>query len=220
MTDEQNAPRTRTGPLPLLHRDFEVVIERAAGDDSGDSGDSGESGEDTSPIRIAISSETPVKRYDWWTGEEYYEVLEHGPGSVDLSYARDGMPFLLDHVLRTQVGLVENIRVERDKRLRGEVRFGNHPDAGWVEQDMRAGIRKKISVGYDPGRTYRQVDGKDGGIPTRYYTGWMPYEASSVAVPADYDVGVMRSAFEGRARASRQDPPSAQESPTSREAKE
>jgi HK97 family phage major capsid protein len=146
-------------------------------------------------LSISISSEKPVLRYDWRSGEEYFEVLDHSENGPDLSYARDGMPFLMDHSLRAQLGLIENVRVE-ERKLRGDVRFGNHPDAAWLEKDMRAGIRKKISVGYDPGRTFRQVDGKEGAKPTRFYSGWMPYEGSSVAVPADYDVGVARSAFE------------------------
>jgi HK97 family phage major capsid protein len=178
----------------MFHREMELTIEPV----ETEAIEGEERAKDTDGrISISISSEKPVRRYDWRTGEEYFEVLEHGENGPDLSYVRDGMPLLLDHSLRVQVGLVENVRVEKDKKLRGEPRFGNHPDAGWVEKDMRGGIRKKISVGYDPGRTYRQVEGKDGALPTRFYRGWMPYEASTVAVPADYDVGVARSAFEG-----------------------
>lgn len=185
----------------LFHREMDLVIEPVV-ESVGEGEERAKGPARDGLLAISISSEKPVLRYDWRTGEEYFEVLDHGPDGPDLSYARDGMPFLLDHSMRTQLGLVENVRVE-DKRLRGEVRFGNHPDAAWIEKDMRSGIRKKISVGYDPGRSFRQQDGKDGGLPTRYYSGWKPYEGSTVAVPADYDVGVARSAFEGsNARAS------------------
>lgn len=146
-----------------------------------------------------MSSESPVLRYDWWTGERYFEVLDHGPGGVDLAYARDGLPFLLDHNLRVQVGLVDGVSLDKDRKVRGKVRMGNHPDAAWVEKDLRSGIRTKVSIGYDPGATYDVVSAKDDKIPTRRYKGWRLYEASTVAVPADYDVGVARSAFEGRA---------------------
>lgn len=149
-----------------------------------------------------MSSESPVLRYDWWTGERYFEVLDHGTGGVDLAYARDGLPFLLDHNLRVQVGLVDGVSLDKDRKLRGKVRMGNHPDAAWVEKDLRSGIRTKVSVGYDPGATYDVVSAKDDKIPTRRYKGWRIYEASTVAVPADYDVGVARSAFEGRAAVS------------------
>lgn len=142
-------------------------------------------------IKIALSSETPVERYDWYTGERYFEVLDHSPGGVDLSYARDGMPFLLDHNARTQIGIIEDVRLDTDRKLRGYVRMGNHPDAAWVEKDIRAGIRTKISVGYDPGERYSVSGGE---TPTRTYRGWQPREGSSVAIPADLAVGVGRSA--------------------------
>lgn len=108
------------------------------------------------------------------------------------------MPFLLDHNQRVQVGLVEDVSLDQDKKMRGYVRMGNHPDSAWVEKDLRAGIRKKISVGYDPGATYEVISAKGDKIPTRRYKGWKVYEASTVAVPADYDVGVARSLFEGQ----------------------
>ena len=161
---------------------------------------------------LAASSESPVLRYDWWTGERYYEVLDHSKGAVDLSYARDGLPFLLDHVQRVQVGIVENVKLDADKRLRGTPRMGNHPDAAWVEKDIRAGIRKKVSIGYHPGSTYEVVSAKDDKVPTRKYRNWRPMEVSSVAVPADYDVGVARSYYESRAERAG--------ASTSREAKE
>lgn len=183
-----------TVPPGLLHREMELVIEPPVIEIV-----DGEARvkETDGRLSISISSEKPVRRYDWRTGEEYFEVLDHGEDGPNLSYARDGMPFLLDHSMRVQVGLIENVRVDKDKKLRGEIRWGSHPDAAWVQKDMGSGIRKKISVGYDPGQTFRQVEGKDGGLPTRFYRGWMPYEGSTVAVPADYDVGVARSAFEG-----------------------
>lgn len=151
-------------------------------------------GEEDPRIPIAISSESPVERYDWWTGERYLEVLDHGPGAIDLSYAKGGMPFLMDHNARAQIGLIEDVRLDSDRKLRGLVRMGNHPDATWVEKDIRAGIRTKISVGYDPGERYEVVGEKDSKIPTRKYRGWVPMEGSSVAVPADLAVGVDRSA--------------------------
>ena len=43
-------------------------------------------------VELAISSETEVERSDWWTGDRYVEVLGHGEGDIDLSYARDGLP--------------------------------------------------------------------------------------------------------------------------------
>ena len=161
-------------------RAMTLEVERAADGEDADA-----------PMRIAISSEEPYERYDWWTGDRYLEVLDHRAESVDLAYTADGMPFCLDHDLSRMVGLVTNVTVDGDKRLRGTLAQGNHPDAAWAFADMKAGIRKKISVGYV--RTDYEVTTLPDGREARRYR-WMPYETSSVPVPADYTVGVGRSA--------------------------
>jgi HK97 family phage major capsid protein len=145
-------------------------------------------------IPIAISSETPVRRYSWWDGEFYDEVLEHTKKAVDLSYARDGMPFLDGHDTRQQEGIVEEITIGDDGILRGMVRFSQRATAQDLKRDMLDGIRKKISVGYRCLETEtREVQG-DNKVPEVRVTRWLPMEASSVPIPADYSVGVGRSA--------------------------
>lgn len=144
-------------------------------------------------VPIAISSETPVERMDWMTGERFYEVLDHAPESIDLSMARDGMPFLLNHDTADQIGIVEGITVGSDRKLRGMARFSRSQRAQEVKQDILDGIRKKISVGYRI--TDTQLSRAEGNqIPTMRATRWTPMEASSVPIPADYEVGVGRSA--------------------------
>jgi HK97 family phage major capsid protein len=184
MADTMNrfAPRDADNKDGALYREFTVSLERR------------EDGDTDERLRVAISSEAPVERYDWWKDERYVEVLDHAPGGVDLTYARDGLPFCLDHSLRSQIGLLEDLTVDADRVIRGRLRQGNHPDAAWVYADMAAGIRQKVSIGYWPGETYEQTKNADGAPPTRRYKGWMLYEASSVVVPADYTVGVGRSA--------------------------
>ena len=182
MKPDPFAPATRENPHGTLYRDFTVQVETRADVPDGDQ-----------RLQIAISSEASVERYDWMSGERYLEVLDHtaarGP---DLTYARDGLPFLLDHDLRKQIGLLEDVRVSADGMVRGLLVQGSHPDAEWVVADMRAGVRKKVSIGYWPGDTYTQEKASKGTVPLRRYTGWTLYESSSVAVPADYDVGVGR----------------------------
>lgn len=168
----------RGKPVGFDVRAMTVELERAADDPA-------------APLRLAISSEEPYERFDWWTGERYLEVLDHRPEAVDLRYAADGMPFCLDHDLSRMVGIVEQVSIDSDRRLRGTPRQGNHPDAAWAFADLTGGIRKKVSVGYVRG-DYEVVTLADGREARRYR--WMPYEASSVPVPADYTVGVGRSA--------------------------
>ncbi len=184
MPEPSNAPEMpeylRGKPAGYDVRAMTLEVERAAEGEEADA-----------PMRIAISSEEPYERMDWWTGDRYLEVLDHRAEAVDLSYTADGMPFCLDHDLSRMVGLVSNVTVDGDKRLRGTLTQGNHPDAGWAFADMKGGIRKKISVGYI--RTDYEVFTLPDGRDARRYR-WMPYEASSVPVPADYTVGVGRSA--------------------------
>lgn len=166
---------------------FEIRGATATLDRSGDDG--------SNDILVAFSSDHPVERYDWRTGETYLEVLSHAPGDVDLSYAKDGMPFCLDHWLSDMVGLATDVVIHADEGIgRCRAREGSHPDAAWVFADMRNGIRKKISFGYWPGDNYEQTKRADGKL-VRLYRGWTPFEVSSVPVPADYDkAGVGRDA--------------------------
>lgn len=181
MSDNLFAPRTRENPTGFLTRELRITVTRA--------------GEDTEGrLQIAFSSEAEVERYDWYKGESYIEILDHSPDAVDLSYAKDGLPFCVDHRLSQMVGLLEDVRIDADRIGRGVFKKGDHPDAGWVTADMLNGIRKKISFGYWPGEDYTQEKRADGKI-VRRYRGWRPFEVSSVPVPADYDLaGVGRSA--------------------------
>jgi phage head maturation protease len=145
-------------------------------------------------IPIAISSETPVRRYSWWDGEFYDEVLVHTKDAVDLSYARDGLPFLDGHDTRQQEGIVEDITVDKDGIMRGMVRFSQRQTAQDLKRDMLDGIRKKISVGYRCLETETKETEGDNSVDEVRVTRWLPMETSSVPIPADYSVGVGRSA--------------------------
>jgi hypothetical protein len=158
-------------------------------------------------IPIALSSEAGVERYDWTDGEYYLEILDHSAGAVDLSYATDGLPFLLNHETDEQIGLIEDVSVDSDRRLRGMVRFSRAVRAQEIKQDIVDGIRKKISVGYRQSSEYEQKE--VGGQIERRYRGWMPMEGSSVPIPADYSVGVGRSASGAASRKNTEAPATA-----------
>jgi HK97 family phage major capsid protein len=143
-------------------------------------------------IPIAISSEVPVLRSDIF-GDRYNEILDHSPEAVDLSYAKDGLPFLADHDTRTQLGIVEGVSIGKDRILRGVVRFSQRQAAAELRRDMMDGIRKKISVGYRVIEITSTVSPNDDAPDEVRVTKWQPLEASSVAIPADYGVGVGRS---------------------------
>lgn len=189
----ERAPVWRDGTVRVVKR--AVPATRAEGEEPPD----GEARADEAEVEISISSETPVERWDWRTGKSYHEILSHKDGEIDLSYARDGLPFFVGHDSRDMVGLIEDVRLDGDGKLRGTVRFSRSARAQEIRQDIVDGIRKKISVGYDyPEDSYTE-SARDG-IVERRRTGWRPLEASSVPIPADYDVGVGRSARPGAPR--------------------
>lgn len=173
----------------------EVAFARAAAD--GDDAATGAASDPNALIPITISSEAPVLRYDWWEGEQYYEVLDHAASSVDMSYATDGLPFIMSHQAYDgdqQHGIVLNVAIDAKTRtLGGDVLMSRAQRSQDIRQDMLDGIRRKISVGYVVGDDFTQEKGGADGIPTRRYTAWMPIEASTVPIPADYSVGVDRA---------------------------
>ena len=146
---------------------------------------------DAEVFRASISSEEPYGR---WFGTE---ILDHSPGSVDLSRAADGLPLLWGHDGQTRgtvIGRVENLRIE-DKRLRGDLRFYSTPASQEVRTIVTEGHRE-MSVGYSVERMKLVEAGKDGTPDTYRVTKWTPMEASIVGVPADATVGVGRDAKE------------------------
>ena len=177
MQHDPRAPWTRDNPAGFRTRELSARAERL--------GD-----EPNAPLRIAMSSEAPVQRWDPWdadlrdTGGVYDEILDHSARGPDLSWVEDGVPFCLNHDIEVQVGKGEKPSVDSDKVLRTVLREGSHPDASWVFADMRDDIRPKVSIGYWPGSDFKQTkDAKTGRITRRYF-GWTLYEVSSVTVPA------------------------------------
>lgn len=139
---------------------------------------------DSRTVRLSVSSETAVPR---WFGEE---VLDHSEGSILMARLINRAPFLLNHDGDRQIGVVERAWVE-NRRLMAEVRLSRSPEAEALYQDIRDGIRSKISVGY---RLHKfDLQKKEGDLKTYRATSWEPLEISLVSVPADDSVGVGRS---------------------------
>ena len=160
--------------LPALRRLGEIELPAARKD-----------GEvDTRTVRLSVSSENPVGR---WFGEE---ILDHSEGSVRMARLMNKAPFLLNHNSDRQIGVVERAWIE-NRRMMAEVRFSRSPEAEALYQDVRDGIRTKISVGY---RLHKfELQKKEGDAKTYRATSWEPLEVSLVSVPADDSVGVGRS---------------------------
>lgn len=146
-------------------------------------------GADEDRFAISISSEFPVSRWG------VTEILDHSPGSVDMSRAKQGLSFLDSHGTRDIVGIVNDVTLGKDKVLRGVVQFSRNAKAQDVKRDVVDGIRKYISVGYSVDEYSLDKSSSSEGDTYRA-TKWTPMEASSVAVPADPSVGHNRKAGE------------------------
>lgn len=127
---------------------------------------------------LTVSTDTPVQR------DGYFEVLDHAPGSVDLS--RAPLPLLVSHnTKQLPVGVVEGLRVEGGK-LRGVARFSNSPVARQIFDDVIRGIARGVSVGYEYLSEGVRI-AKD-----TFQFKFRPFEASVVAVAADINAGFFR----------------------------
>lgn len=94
-------------------------------------------------VPLAFSSEAPYER---WFG---IEILDHAPGSCDLSRLADGRhPLLLNHDTEDQIGVIDTAQIDADKVGRAIVRFGRGQLANEIFQDVQDGIRSLVSVGY------------------------------------------------------------------------
>ena len=141
--------------------------------------------------RIAISSEEPVMLKFKYGFERVYEVLGHSADEVDMSYFSNGAPLALNHNLDDQIGVLENVSLDPDGRLRADVKFSRSQRGQEIAQDVEDGIRTRISVGYGV-KDYVEA-GEVDGVPIVRATRWIPFEASIVPVPADITVGVGKS---------------------------
>lgn len=136
-------------------------------------------------VELAFSSEIEVER---WYG---VEILDHDTASVRLDRLRDGGALLVDHDWTDQVGVVESVSIDADRRGRAVVRFGRSARADEIFNDIVDGIRKHVSVGYRV-LAAKLVETRDEWLDVYRITDWEPYEISIVSVPADTTVGVGR----------------------------
>jgi len=137
-------------------------------------------------VELAFCSEAPYER--WWG----VEILDCGPKSVRMGRLRNKASVLVNHRADNHVGVVENARIDGDRKGRAKTRFGRGAMASEVFQDVVDEIRTKVSVGYQIHDLV--LERKQDDLSTYRVTDWEPFEISIVSVPADDTVGVGRSA--------------------------
>jgi len=141
--------------------------------------------EESRTVELSFSSDLPYPRY---FGNE---ILDHGDG-CDLSRMNDGGALLWNHNWDDQIGVVESARIDGNKGY-AKVRFSKNPRGQEMWQDVKDGIRRNVSVGYEINEMVLETERGD--EPSDYrVTRWEPLEISLVSVPADPSVGVGRAA--------------------------
>jgi HK97 family phage prohead protease len=120
-----------------------------------------------------VSTEYPVDRGGW------LEVLLHEPAAVDLE--RVPLPLIEAHEHRpANLGLIENLRIE-NRQLRGDLVLGQSNRASQLWTDIKSGIVRHLSIGYQVLASRNKSSKPDQVIVTQ----WRPLEVSIVGVPAD-----------------------------------
>jgi len=67
-------------------------------------------------IPLSFSSEEPIER---WFG---MEILDHSPSAVNLQRLKKGGALLMDHDPKDQVGVIEDVSIDVDRKGRAVVR--------------------------------------------------------------------------------------------------
>lgn len=145
-------------------------------------------------VELVWTTGAEVRRYDWRNGGYYWERLKVDEKSIDLSRLRSGAPLLAQHnqfSLNGQIGVVESVRVEGGRGY-ATVRFSRREEVEPIWQDVRDGIIRNVSVGYEQNKLRDTQEERDG-IPVREVTRWTPHELSLVSIPADAGAQVRAS---------------------------
>ena len=95
--------------------------------------------QDNRTVRIALTSEQPVRRPFGW------EILDHSQESIDMDFIGQARsPLLLDHDMTKVIGIIEDFQLdESSKRTLAQVRFGKSALADEIWQDVKDGIQKQ-----------------------------------------------------------------------------
>lgn len=141
---------------------------------------------------VSIASDRPYKRYDYWADEEYYEVLSHKPGGVDVERLESGLPVCFNHNTNQQLATAGTYKIENGKTLLAydEFKWTAGEFTANKKADMESGALPHTSVSYEllgEGICTGALDG----LPV-YEFKWKPFEGGPVVIPADSSVGVGR----------------------------
>lgn len=145
----------------------------------------------TRTAEAIISSGARVRRRDFWSGDEFDEVLDMSPQSIRLNRLNAGAQLIDGHNhwagLDAILGAVVpgSARLDNGK-LRARFKFSRSEKGQRVAQDLADGIPVPLSVGY---KTHREVRDETTSPVTRMAIDWEPMEVSVVAIGAEAGAG-------------------------------
>lgn len=138
-------------------------------------------------VKLSFSSETPILR------EFGFETLSHENGSmVTERLNKKAVPFLLNHDWTRSVGKIVSYSVEGGRGI-ATVKMSRSALGQETFDNITDEISTEVSVGYvihEMKKTGTRASGEDEYLINK----WEPIEISLVGVPADYTVGIGRSA--------------------------
>ena len=141
---------------------------------------------DTLTVDLTWSTGAQVRRFDWYDGA-YLEELVISPEAIRMDRLNAGAPLLANHnayELDAVIGVVERAWID-GKEAKATVRFSDREDVKPIVQDVRNGILRNISVGYQVHQYEEEKPAEKGGMPILRATDFEPMELSIVTIPAD-----------------------------------
>lgn len=140
---------------------------------------------DTRTLHVVFTTGADVRRSPFF-GDPYIERLRVDEQSLDLSRLNAGAPFLRDHLpsIDSVIGVVRRAWLEGGEG-HAQIEMSARPELAPLIADMRAGILRQVSVGYnvDEYERHRPTDGEP--LDVLEATRWQPMEISLVPYGAD-----------------------------------
>lgn len=143
--------------------------------------------DDDRSIILAFASDQPCES---WMGDL---VLNTQKSAVRMERVATGLlALLMDHDRTGQIGSVDSFDFGADGIIRATVRFSRSVEGEEIFQDVKDGIRRGVSVGFQM-YGLKLVEQRDGENDLYQCDDWEPIEISLVSIPADTATGVGRS---------------------------
>jgi hypothetical protein len=101
--------------------------------------------DDQNILEFSLASEEPYLRFDE-AGKPYNEILVISEEAISFTRLVDQKaPFLFEHDTEKQIGVIERAFIA-DKKLKVVVRFSENTFAQEILRDIKAGIRRNVSL--------------------------------------------------------------------------